>query len=52
MNTYNSLEGWREGFGDYYLAGEYTIRGRHEIQPIPQTELDLMKKFKQHPSWE
>ncbi len=52
MNTYNSLEGWREGFGAYYLAGEFTICGRHEIQPIPQTELDLMKKFKQNPGWE
>ena len=46
------LEDWREGFGDYYLGAQYTIKGRHELQPIPQTELDLMKKFKQNPNWE
>jgi len=50
--TYQLLEEWREGFSSYYLGGEYTIKGRHELQPIPQRELDKMEQYTQNPGWE
>lgn len=52
METYELLEDWREGFSDYYVGGEYTIKGRHELLPIPQREMDKMEKYYQNPNWE
>lgn len=36
----------------YYLPAQYTQKGRHELQPIPQRELDLMPLYRQNPNWE
>ena len=35
-----------------YSVSKYTIEGRHELLPIPQKELDLMKKCHQNDGWE
>ncbi|MBD8387247.1 RagB/SusD family nutrient uptake outer membrane protein [Dysgonomonas sp. BGC7] len=29
----------------------YTTKGKHELYPIPQRDMDLMTKFKQNPLW-
>lgn len=34
-----------------YSVRNYTQKGRHELMPIPQRDLDLMKKCKQNPGW-
>ena len=36
---------------DHYLGSKYTVKGKHELQPIPQRELDLMPKYNQNPNW-
>ena len=36
---------------DYYLAAKHTEEGKHELQPIPQRELDLMPEYVQNPNW-
>ncbi len=43
--------GQREQFAEYYLAEIYTEEGKHELQPIPQREKDLMPLYKQNPNW-
>lgn len=43
--------GQKEQFREYYLAEKYTIEGKHELQPIPQREMDLMPLYKQNPNW-
>lgn len=36
---------------EYYLPSKYTVKGKHELQPIPQRELDLMNLYEQNPNW-
>ena len=36
---------------DHYLGSKYTVKGKHELQPIPQRELDLMPFYDQNPNW-
>ena len=43
---------WVTSAGDYYLAGKYTVKGKNELQPIPQRDKDLMPLYKQNPGWE
>ena len=45
------MTGWHEEALDYYLVGEYTVKGKHELLPIPQRELDLMENCVQNPNW-
>ena len=52
IETGAALEEWRETFSSYYLPATYTQKGKHELQPIPQRELDLMPLYKQNPNWE
>lgn len=49
--TRYELTGWHNDALDYYLVGEYTTKGKHELLPIPQRELDLMKQCVQNPNW-
>ena len=52
IKTGSDLQDWNpECPKDHYLGSEYTIKGRHELQPIPQRELDLMPQYKQNPNW-
>ena len=52
-NTAKALVEWGESeqFAEYYLAATYTEEGKHELQPIPQRELDLMHQYDQNPNW-
>lgn len=49
--TYQHLTTWDDSGPDYYLAGIYTQKGKHELLPIPQREMDLCPQFKQNPGW-
>ena len=51
MKTYQDLTGWHENAVDCYMVGDYTVKGKHELLPIPQRELDLMKQCNQNPNW-
>ena len=49
VNTYKDIVGWYpEG---NFIAYTFTKKGKHELLPIPQRDLDLMKKFNQNPGW-
>lgn len=51
IKTYMDYAGWHSDAPDTYLAGLYTIKGKNELLPIPQRELDLCSQFKQNPGW-
>lgn len=34
-----------------YTVARYTVKGKHELFPIPQREMDLMPNYKQNPNW-
>ena len=51
QQTYQDLLGWQDKAVTCYLVGENTVKGKHELLPIPQRELDLMKKCVQNPNW-
>ena len=51
-----AMNEWCDGASSYILAAQYTdyVAGeesKHNLQPIPQRELDLMTKFEQNPKW-
>ena len=48
--TYNNLSAWHVKAAEYFQAGIYTQKGKHELLPIPQREIDLCG-FKQNPNW-
>lgn len=48
--TYNELGTWHTNAYKYFLGGEYTQKGKHELLPIPQREVDLCG-YKQNPNW-
>ena len=50
METYVSLKDWYVNAQRYFIGGEYTVKGRHELLPIPQREIDLCG-YKQNPGW-
>lgn len=50
METYVAYSAWYSTGQKYYLGGEYTIKGKHELLPIPQREVDLCG-YKQNPGW-
>lgn len=47
--TYLDLSLWYDAAN--YIAGDWTVKGKHELFPIPQRELDMMKQVKQNPKW-
>lgn len=51
MQTRNDLNQWHEAANKYYLVGQYTVKGKHELLPIPQRDLDLMTSCSQNPNW-
>jgi hypothetical protein len=51
MQTRNDLNQWHEQANNYYLVGQYTVKGKHELLPIPQRDLDLMTSCTQNPNW-
>ena len=34
-----------------YVVYDYTKKGKHELMPIPQREMDLCTQFEQNPGW-
>lgn len=50
IETYNNLGTWHSNAANYFLGGEYTQKGKHELLPIPQREIDLCG-YKQNPNW-
>lgn len=52
QKTNDALNAWWESNGTYnYVVVKHTVKGKHELFPIPQRELDLCTKFKQNPNW-
>jgi len=49
-DTYEKLGDWNEIAQAYLPAIEYTKKGKNELLPIPQREIDLCG-FKQNPNW-
>ncbi|MDY4249441.1 RagB/SusD family nutrient uptake outer membrane protein [Bacteroides pyogenes] len=45
---------WTSDGSPNYAAATpgYTTKGKHELYPIPQRDMDLCKKFIQNPGWE
>lgn len=50
-DTYRGLSYWHSDAPTYYLCGQYTMKNKHELLPIPQTEIDLMPQFEQNEGW-
>ena len=51
QSTIYELENFREGFGLQSTLYDRTVKGKHELQPIPQREKDLMTQYTQNPNW-
>lgn len=49
-DTYANLGDWYMTASDYFVAGQYTQKNKHELLPIPQREIDL-SGYKQNPGW-
>lgn len=53
--TAKALANWwtsDSGAPNYVVATPgYTTKGKHELYPIPQRDMDLMTQFKQNPNW-
>ena len=47
--TYKAQKDWWSEAN--FLVETYTVKGKHELMPIPQREMDLCKKFDQNPGW-
>lgn len=45
------LDSFSEEYGTKYSWYWKTIKGKHELQPIPQREKDLMVQYDQNPNW-
>lgn len=42
---------WPDVDAPNYIAARHTVKGKHELFPVPQREMDLMPQFKQNPQW-
>ena len=52
QETDNALDEWWTGSGSYnYDVAKNTVKGKHELLPIPLREKDLCTKFEQNPNW-
>ncbi len=50
IDTYQRLGSWYYRAPEYYIGALYTQKGKHELLPIPQREVDLCG-FEQNPNW-
>lgn len=49
IQTASDIINW---YGDgIYPAARYTVKGKHELFPIPQRDLDMLSSYKQNPGW-
>lgn len=44
-------EAWPDADAPNYIASKHTEKGKHELLPIPQREMDILPKFTQNPKW-
>lgn len=51
MKAAEDLAQWQEAAPSVYVIAEKTVKGKHELLPIPQRDLDLMKGCVQNPNW-
>lgn len=51
QQTYKDQMEWHELGPDYYIGAQYTFKGKNELLPIPQREMDLCPQFVQNPGW-
>lgn len=49
QETYDKQMNWWPDAN--YVVYQYTEKGKHELCPIPQRDMDLCKQFKQNPKW-
>jgi len=42
METAGKCADWHEQMPSLYIIADYTVKGRHEVLPIPQRDLDMM----------
>ena len=42
METAGKCPDWHEQMPSLYIIADYTVKGRHEVLPIPQRDLDMM----------
>ncbi len=50
MDTYLRSVDWHEVTPQYFIGALYTVKGKNELLPIPQHDIDL-SGFKQNPGW-
>ena len=58
---YDTVQATAKNLGSWWTSADspnyavakpgYTTRGKHELMPIPQRDMDLMTQFKQNPLW-
>lgn len=51
MQTAQAMEDYVEGGSSVYIAAQFTQKGKHELLPIPQRDIQLMPKYVQNPGW-
>ena len=51
METAEKCVNWHEQMPSLYIISDYTVKGRHEVLPIPQRDLDMMPKCEQNEGW-
>ena len=52
QDTYSALVRWWTAETEFnYAVRRYTEKGKHEMYPIPQHEMDLCPQFNQNPGW-
>lgn len=51
METAGKCADWHEQMPSLYIIADYTVKGRHEVLPIPQRDLDMMPQCRQNEGW-
>lgn len=50
-DTFYDLQEWQDNATNFFRCIDFIEKGKHELQPIPQRDIDLCKQFKQNPGW-
>ena len=51
IQTESDLNAWHPDASKRYFVSTYTVKGKHELLPIPQRDLDMMTNCDQNPNW-
>ena len=51
MDAVSDMAAWYADSGNYLVFARYTQKGKHELLPIPNREMLLMKQYEQNPYW-